>query len=725
VTPIYEPTCAKLDTMVALRYLLALTCVALACAGSSLAKAQVAEPGAANSAPLVSAINNVNTVNPGDDVVVQAREALRKRDKAALSTASVAVNNQRHALAQWVDYWELNNRLSDARQAELDAFYARWPGTYVEDRLRNDWLLELGRRRDWANFKVEHPRFRMNDDREVTCYALLTQHLAGQDVHAAARQAWAAMRDAEDGCGLLGRSLVDAGAFAADDLWPVLRSAVEMNRPRAARSAAALLGPAVATAVAELLDTPVRYLTRRPAGRSGTQGELTLLAVMRLASNDPDAAAAQLNLMRDGGTKPGLAAPLQATAWAHVAKQAALRLQPNAASYAGRAWQTWQTWQTSDSGGGPTITALPWGDDVLAWHVRAALRQSADDKQRWPLVSRAISAMSTAEQRDSSWVYWHARAQLAQAAAGADGDTARGVARAALQSIAPQISFYGNLAAEELGQRASWPAAPSALTAAERDAARSRPGLQRALLLIEIGLRNEGVREWNFTMRGLNDRELLAAAQWACEREVYDRCISTSERQRSEVDVALRFPTPFRAQLMAQAQKAGLDPALLYGLIRQESRFVGDTRSAVGAYGLMQLMPGTAKWTAKKVGIDYRHDMLGDRDVNLTLGSAYLKRLVDDFGGSLAMATAAYNAGPNRPRRWREGGTTMEPAAWAESIPFNETRDYVKKVLANSVHYAAVLGHSQPTLKSRLGALIGPALTLREGTAGAPDRDLP
>jgi soluble lytic murein transglycosylase len=713
VITIYEPTCAKLGTVVALRYLLALTCLALASAGSSVAKAQVAEPTTLNPNQQVS------PVNPGDDVVVQAREALRKRDKAALAAASVAVNSQRHALAQWVDYWGLNNRLPEAQQAELDAFYARWPGTYVEDRLRNDWLLELGRRRDWANFKVEHPRFRMNDDREVTCYALLTQHLAGIDVHAAARQAWAAMRDAEDGCGLLGRTLVDAGAFASDDIWPVLRSAVEMNRPRAARSAAALLGPGVAQAVAELWDTPVRYLTRRPPGRSGTPGELALLAVMRMASSDPDAAAAQLEQMRDGGAKPGLAAPLQATAWAHVAKQAALRLQPNAAGYAGRAWQTW------DSSRPTTASAVPWGDEVLAWHVRAALRQSADDKQRWPLVSRAISAMSPTEQREGSWVYWHARAQLAQAAAGAEGETARSVARAALQSIAPQISFYGNLAAEELGQRAAWPAPPTALTAAERDAARSRPGLQRALLLIQIGLRNEGVREWNFTMRGLNDRELLAAAQWACEREVYDRCISTSERQRSEVDVALRFPTPFRPQLMAQAQKAGLDPALLYGLIRQESRFVGDTRSHVGAYGLMQLMPGTAKWTAKKVGMDYRHDMLGDREVNLTLGSAYLKRLVDDFGGSLAMATAAYNAGPNRPRRWREGGTTMEPAAWAESIPFNETRDYVKKVLANSVHYAAVLGHSQPTLKSRLGALIGPALAVRDGTAGAPDRDLP
>ena len=124
----------------------------------------------------------------GDEIVVQAREALRTKDRARLAAARQAVGAAGHPLALWVDYWELSNRLGDAQQAELDAFYARWPGTYVEDRLRNDWLLELGRRRDWANFRVEFPRFRMNDDREVTCYALLTQHLAGQDVRDAARE---------------------------------------------------------------------------------------------------------------------------------------------------------------------------------------------------------------------------------------------------------------------------------------------------------------------------------------------------------------------------------------------------------------------------------------------------------------------------------------------------------------------------------------------------------
>ena len=119
---------------------------------------------------------------PGDGAIVDAREALRKKDRKGLSVARAAAMASNHPLAQWADYFELSNRLPEAQQSELDAFYARWPATYVEDRLRNDWLLELGKRRDWANFAVEYPRFRMNDDREVRCYALLLDHQAGKDV---------------------------------------------------------------------------------------------------------------------------------------------------------------------------------------------------------------------------------------------------------------------------------------------------------------------------------------------------------------------------------------------------------------------------------------------------------------------------------------------------------------------------------------------------------------
>ena len=364
--------------------------------------------------------------------------------------------------------------------------------------------------------------------------------------------------------------------------------------------------------------------------------------------------------------------------------------------------------------------ATAWSDETLAWLVRAALRADTGTPDRWALVEAAIAAMSESEQADAAWVYWRARAALGRAAQGEEGDAARSAARAPLEALSQQLNFYGKLAGEDLGRAIKLPAAPLALNAAERDAALAHPGLSRALQLINLGLRNEGVREWNFALRGMAERELLAAAQRACDAQVWDRCINTSERTRVEVDMAQRYPTPYRRDVLAKAREIGLDPAYVYGLIRQESRFITDIRSSAGASGLMQLMPATARWTAKRIGLPYSADMISEPDTNLRLGTAYLKLVLDDFDGSQALAAAAYNAGPGRSRRWREG-PVLEPAIWAENIPFNETRDYVKKVLSNAVYYSHVLGSRVPALRPRLGANIGP----REPGATPPNPDLP
>ena len=173
---------------------------------------------------------------------------------------------------------------------------------------------------------------------------------------------------------------------------------------------------------------------------------------------------------------------------------------------------------------------------------------------------------------------------------------------------------------------------------------------------------------------------------------------------------------PFAADITQAATTAGLEPALVFGLIRQETRFMPQLRSSAGASGLMQVMPATARWVAKRIGLDWRNpEQIHDPLVNLRLGTHYLKLVLDDLGGSQAMAAAAYNAGPGRPRRWREG-PVIDAAVWAENIPFNETRDYVKKVLSNAAVYSALLGsQKQSALRQRLGASIGP----REGAAPA------
>jgi len=632
-----------------------------------------------------------------DALILEAQDALRLKDRKRLQALSLQAQQSGHALAPWVDYWQLGLRLAEVGASEVEAFYARWPGSYVEDRLRNDWLLELGRRRDWPAFARDYPRFQMRDDREVSCFALLSEHLAGRPVREAARQAWLGQRDGGDGCQLLASTLLEARLLAPADLWLKLRLSVEALRPRAIKQTAALLGKPVEQALAELQDKPGSYLARKARSGSREQSELATLALMRLAAADPEQAA---TLMRSRWER-ALPKELAAWAWAQIGRQAAFKLQGEASDYFEQALKL-QGKNRPD-----------WSEDTVAWIARAGLRSA-----RWYQTLKALDLMEAAsEAKDGRelppWPYWRARALLATAAPGPHGAPLREEARGLLQSLAqaPQAAFhyYGRLAAEELGLTPQLPPAPLPLSPAERAQAQANPGLQRALLLIAAGLRNEGNREWNFSLRGLNDRELRAAAQEACEREIWDRCINTSDRSRSEFDLAQRYPTPFRSQLTAKTREVGIDPAYVYGLIRQESRFVLDARSAVGASGLMQVMPATARWTAKKVGLAYNPELLKDRDFNLKIGASYLKLVLDDFAGSYAMAAAAYNAGPGRPRRWREG-PLLDAAIWAENIPFLETRDYVKKVLTHSTVYAQLLGQGPEasSLRARLGRTIGP-----------------
>ena len=285
--------------------------------------------------------------------------------------------------------------------------------------------------------------------------------------------------------------------------------------------------------------------------------------------------------------------------------------------------------------------------------------------------------------------------------------------------------FYEQLALEELGQRITLPPRPLPPTPQEQAAALGNPGLQRALYAIGIGLRPEGTREWNYstnlhTPGGMNDRELLAAAELACQRQIWDRCINASDRTREVFDFEQRFPLPLREIVQRRSAEIGLDPAYVYGLIRQESRFIMDARSHVGASGLMQVMPATARWTAKKIGLSsFRPEQITDKEVNVQIGTGYLKLVLDDFAGSMPLAAAAYNAGPSRPRNWRNG-PVLEGAIWAENIPFTETRDYVKKVLSNTTNYAAILTGQPQSLRARMGT-VGP----RSASAPIENTELP
>ncbi|CAN5430274.1 lytic transglycosylase domain-containing protein [soil metagenome] len=649
-----------------------------------------------------------------DSVIVEMNKAFRRGDKNRLT--QLLPQARGHALEPWAAYWELKARLDEASPQEVQAFLARYAGSYQEDRLRNDWLLLLGQRRDWATFSAEHANYRMNDDREVRCYVLLIEHLENPTLDARlsdeVRKNWYAQRDSDDGCTAAAARLVGSKNLTPLDVWQKARLALEANRPKAASDAVAIIAPEALGMVAELNSSPIRFLSRKYLALRTVRKEIITLALVKLAASDSEGAAFQL----DGKWSLQLTAEERNWLWGLIGKQTASRMgtQPAGDALAYYARVTKDTDLT---------------DDMLAWNARAAL--CAGSRPNWQLVLKAINAMSDEGRKDPTWTYWKARALLSMAqpdVASAAMAPQRAEALALLQSMASVRGFYEQLALEELGLKITVPPRPAPLTTEEKDAARLNPALGRAAYAIMIGLRSEGVREWNYATNlhqksGMGERELLAAAQFACDRQIWDRCINTSERTTTVADFEQRFPMPFQGAVVRRSQAINLDPAYVYGLIRQESRFIMDARSGVGASGLMQVMPATARWTAKKIGLDgFTPDQLNDRDTNITIGTAYLKLALDDLDGSMPMAAAAYNAGPGRPRTWRGqmGSPTLDAAIWAENVPFTETRDYVKKVLSNTTSYAAILTGQPQSLKSRLG-MVGP----RDAAVPEPNKDLP
>jgi soluble lytic murein transglycosylase len=488
--------------------------------------------------------------------------------------------------------------------------------------------------------------------------------------------------------------MIAARLLTPNDAWKKARLAIEANRPQAARGAVTLASPDALPLFEEVNASAAKFLVARGPVAAKSRRELVTLALIKIAMADPEQAASQL----DAKWSAMLSAEERNWIWGIIGRQSAIKLWPQAVSYFGNVTKN-----------------ADLSDDMLGWRVRAALRAG-----QWKDVAPAINAMSEASQQDPTWTYWKARALV-----NAGGDERRAQARELYQGIAGTRGFYEMLALEELGQRVMAATRPAPLTPEERNAARMNPSLNRGLYAIAIGLRPEGTREWNYATNlhdrgGMDDRALLAAADFACQREVWDRCINTSERTKGVIDVEQRFPMPFHDTVLRKSQDIGLDPAYVYGLIRQESRFIMDARSGVGASGLMQVMPATARWTARKIGMtDFTPGQINDRETNITIGTNYLKLALDDFDDSMALAAAAYNAGPGRPRSWRNG-PVLDAAIWAENVPFNETRDYVKKVLANTTNYAAIITGRPQSLKERLGR-VGP----RDAAMPEPNKDLP
>ena len=617
--------------------------------------------------------------------VVDAREAMQKKQwKKLASKVEPAAADP--VLGMYAQYWHLRQQLHDASHpnpnSELAHFVNDVANDHLADRIKGDWIVALVRDGDYARALQLAPTNISMPSNE--CSVILAKHVTGETV--TADQAMSAF-SANRACWSMLDQLAADKVVGWDDLSFMLREILETSKTGdASRMAAILFNAAQMKQYAALIKNPRDWLKNRKAPQSREETELVTIALSRLArKQDRKPEAAYIDQTWASRI------PEKNLEWVYsqFGLIAALRVDTDAAHWYGRS-------------GRQRLT-----DYNHAWEVRAELREPTID---WVRVQAAIDRMDSEQANEPVWVYWKARALREQEQTDAAGKM--------FASIADDLNFYGQLANEELGQAPFIPDRPDPVTDAELKQARDNTELQRALHLFDLGWRTEGIQQWHYTLRGMSDRQLLAAAEFARESQVFDRVVNTSLQTKEVIDFDQRFVAPFSDVVNAKSREINLDPAWVYGLIRQESRFMTDVRSHAGAAGLMQLMPATASWVAKKIGMtNFRPDSVNDFEVNTVLGTNYLRMVLDRLDGSEVLASAGYNAGPKRPITWRSRlSAPVEGAVFAETIPFTETRLYVKNVMSNAVYYAMMFTGEPQSLKQRLGT-VSPKPA---GNAGMP-----
>lgn len=612
-----------------------------------------------------------------DEDFQAAREAYRVGNVARLDALAESLKNT--ALEPYVTYFQLRLRLYTRNPAGIKEFLARPDNTPVIDQLRLDWLKWQARQQHWDEFAAEYPRLLEADD-ELKCYALQARLPNNEDqVLHDARNFWFSGLGQPESCVTLFNLALARGVINEQEVWQRVRLALEVNNIELVRQLSARLPKERKISFKTLENAaafPDRYLASAKLNKS-TEAErmVALFALQRLAKQLPQLAYTRWKKIED---KFDIEEQHYFYGW--LGYEAARNLDERAL-----------TWFRA-------AKDAPLNDAQLAWRTRAALRAN-----NWNEVWTSITAMSAAQQKEGVWRYWKARAWKVL---GRDFE-----AEILLTGLSREYNFYGQLALEELGAAPVAGIQPVSYqpTLLEIEMMQAQPAMQRTLSLYRMGLREEAAKEWSLAVRKLDDKQLLIASEIASRNEMYDRSINAADRTVLLHDFSLRYPSPYRDSLQGNIQENKLDEAWVYGLMRQESRFVTQAKSNAGAVGLMQVMPATARWVAQRLGIkDYRKVLVSQLDTNLKLGTYYMKNVLSTLGNNPVLASAAYNAGPARARQW-QADTPLEGAIYVECIPFDETRDYVKKVMSNTVYYARVFGHASLSLKQRLGMIDGRA----------------
>jgi len=616
-----------------------------------------------------------------------AEQALAEGDRERFTQLSAALAD--YPLYPYLIYTDLLQRLDHVDAAEPRAFLQDYRDTPLAWQLRRRWLNQLAARGQWRDFLAD---FRPTSDITLQCQQLQGLIRTGQTDKALAKTEalWLHGSSRPKECDPAFTRWQQAGNPSPALAWKRIDLAMSKNNLQLARYLRRFL-PAAEQAWVDhwlaLHNQPQEVARLKPPAASHPYlRRMQVHAVRRLARRDAQdalqvwqALSGQQQFSSADRRRAELTLAIELL---HEPGEAAARffaqLQPGSA-------------------------------DVSLHELRLRAALARGD---WQAYLERQAELPPALRDATPWRYWQARAL---AATGQDS-----AAEPIYRQVAEDRSYHGFLAADRIGlpYRLEHNSAPAPQEELQRLAA--IPALLRSHELFALGRMLEARREWHNGTRGQAQSVLVSAAKLAESWGWHDQAIMTIAQGRHWDDLQLRFPLVYRDAVEQQAERQTLDPAWVYAVVRQESAFMYDARSHVGATGLMQLMPATARRVAKRLPepIRVNGEQLRQPALNITLGSAYLREVLDGLYDNRVLATAAYNAGPHRVRQWLPE-RTMEADLWVEMVPFGETRKYLQRVLSYTAIYQSRLGREPIRLKEQMPP-IQPAEVYARAGIGKP-----
>ncbi|MBI3897589.1 MAG: transglycosylase SLT domain-containing protein [Gammaproteobacteria bacterium] len=614
-------------------------------------------------------------------VFLAALDALRAGNDARYQALDRQLDG--YVLHGYVQYEYLKEHLPQTRAPVIRKFLDENAHTPLAEWLRERWLRVLAERGDWKTFIKEYAD--VPGDTELLCWQLTQRLKSGEQtatVMGRIERLWTTGKRLSPACEPIFAAWKKAGYMTSDKVWERARLAMAAGNVSVAAELASYLPPKERVWLdrwQSMHRDPVRglenidYFVETPVARM-----VVTHGVVRLAYRDEDEAMRQWQRLK---AKYQFFGEDDDYVLRYIALLAAQRHSPSALQ-----------WLSA-------VSVRPDDAALQQWRVYSALRAG-----EWDTVRRFIAALPEEVQHESRWRYWTARATEQK------GDKQQ--SSEMYLALAGERDYYGFLAADRAEAPYAMQHVAANPTPEEVTPLLSRASIKAAKELYTLGQIVDARRQWNFAIRDFNKRQLEVAAVIAREWGWHDRAIQAAVLSGQTNDLDLRFPLLYRSIIEANANEYGVDAGWIYGVVRQESAFVVDARSPAGALGLMQLMPATGRATLQRLKLGGSvPDALLNVEQNLRLGIGYLKQVLERYQGHQLLATAAYNAGPNRVDSWMPTAS-VDADIWVETIPYNETRGYVKNVLAYAVVYDHRLGRHPTRLTTRMP-------TIAAGRAGS------